>query len=63
MTPVYLVEITPMQANWLIGHTAYEEGVGREVYDAVRASMLRGEVEPPTARPHILGRVVDVTLR
>ena len=31
------IELTDSEVLWLLGHTAYEGGVGRDIYDKVRA--------------------------
>lgn len=37
------VQLTDREVLWLLGHTAYEDGVGRDIYEKVRAI--------PVARP------------
>lgn len=31
------LELTDAEVLWLLGHTAYEGGVGRDIYDKVRS--------------------------
>lgn len=31
------VQLTDREVLWLLGHTAYEDGVGRDIYEKVRS--------------------------